>query len=241
MLTEYELVLRLVLSAVIGGLIGMEREANNRPAGLRTHILVTLGSTLIMLLSTQAFSYPQGTGDPARLAAQVVSGIGFLGAGTILRNGNTIRGLTTAATIWVCGGLGLAIGVGYYTGALITAVIVLVSLTGLGRVEKKVLSKKYNQVIVKCGERPGLLGDIGHVFGKSNMIIKSIQIFRNSEDSFEFGDYKVDDIVMGGNEGSIEIHFLVKICQEYKVADCFENLKNIKGVSQVIWGSINGN
>lgn len=119
MINNREVLLRLVLSAIAGGIVGMEREANHSSAGLRTHILVTLGSTLIMLISMYGFQglgANNNGGEPARLAAQVVSGIGFLGAGTILRTGNNIRGLTTAASIWVCGGIGLAIGNGYYLG-----------------------------------------------------------------------------------------------------------------------------
>lgn len=111
MIPGIEIIIRLVLSSVLGGLIGIEREVNNRPAGLRTHVLVTVGSALIMLISIDGFSnLPNRLGDPARLAAQVVSGIGFLGAGTIMRTGNNINGLTTAASLWVSAGLGLAVG-----------------------------------------------------------------------------------------------------------------------------------
>ncbi|SDK02041.1 MgtC/SapB family protein [Natronincola ferrireducens] len=235
MISTYELVLRLLLSATIGGLIGMEREANNRPAGLRTHILVTLGSALIMLLSTQGFNYPGNPGDPARLASQVVSGIGFLGAGTILRNGNHVRGLTTAATIWVCGGLGLAIGGGYYVGGLITAAIVLISLTGLGGFEKKVLNKKYKVVLIQCRERPGLLGDIGHVFGRHNMTIKDIQIFRSTEDCDYEKEESLGNFGMERIEGLIEIHFAVKLSKDFNEIECFETMSKIDGVEQVIW------
>lgn len=142
MVSKNEIIIRLILSAVIGGLIGTEREASNRPAGLRTHILVSLGSTLIMLVSIEGF-YDIETGlwvgDPVRLAAQVVSGIGFLGAGTIMRTGDRIKGLTTAASLWVCSGIGLAIGNGYYLGGLLTAGIALVTLMSLGNFEKKYL------------------------------------------------------------------------------------------------------
>ena len=118
MISEIEIVKRLILSAILGGLIGVEREVNNRPAGLRTHILVTLGSTLVMLVSIDGLHRDGGAilSDPYRLAAQVVSGIGFLGAGTIMRTGNSINGLTTAASLWVSAGIGLAIGTGYYLG-----------------------------------------------------------------------------------------------------------------------------
>ncbi len=110
MISQMEIITRLVLAAVIGGLIGIEREFKNRPAGLRTHVLVSLGSALIMLISIDGFTnIVNQTGDPARLAAQVVSGIGFLGAGTIMRTENSINGLTTAASLWVAAGIGLAV------------------------------------------------------------------------------------------------------------------------------------
>lgn len=130
------MVLRLVLATILGGIIGLERESSHRPAGLRTHILVCLGSALIMLISREAFSgYPSGTWDPGRLAAQVVSGIGFIGAGTIMHEGVTIRGLTTAASLWVVAGIGLAVGSGYYLGALLTTLLVTVVLLYVHRLE----------------------------------------------------------------------------------------------------------
>lgn len=128
MLTYEVIVIRLVIATLIGGVIGIEREFTNRPAGFRTHILVTLGSTLIMLISLNSFWMDYNGGDPGRIAAQVVSGIGFLGAGSIIRNGNDVKGLTTAASIWVCGGLGLAVGSGMYFEAIVAASITLLSL-----------------------------------------------------------------------------------------------------------------
>ncbi len=100
-ISEIDITLRLVISCILGGLIGFERESLDRPAGLRTHILVCIGSTLMTLVSIYGFSgFEPVTKDPARIAAQVVSGIGFLGAGTILREGLTVTGLTTAASLW---------------------------------------------------------------------------------------------------------------------------------------------
>lgn len=180
-MTLWEMVLRLTLAFLLGGLIGFEREYKNRPAGLRTHVLVTLGSTLIMLISMYGFE----GGDPARLAAQVVSGIGFLGAGTIMRDGVGVRGLTTAASIWVCGGIGLALGNGYYGGAIATTIIVLLSLVLLGFLESKVLVTKFQKFTFKCRERAGLLGDIGIVFGENNVSIVDVKINRLSEEILE--------------------------------------------------------
>jgi putative Mg2+ transporter-C (MgtC) family protein len=145
-INEWEMTLRILVALVIGGLIGLEREWGDHAAGFRTHILVCLGSALIMLLSIYGFSafigQPHVNADPARLAAQVISGIGFLGAGTILRNGTSISGLTTAASLWVVAALGLAVGAGFYYGALLTTLLVLISLFVLNKLEKNFSSKR---------------------------------------------------------------------------------------------------
>lgn len=234
MITNFELILRLILSALIGGFIGIEREANNRPAGLRTHILVTLGAALIMLISTHGFNNLGTTGDPARLAAQVVSGIGFLGAGTILRTGNSIRGLTTAASIWVCGGIGLAIGGGYYVGGLTTAAIVLFSLMSLGAFEKKIFVRKRKILIVYCRERTGLIGDLGQLLGKFNIIIKDIQILRSAEDDYE-QEESIDELDSLGAVDIIEIQFTIKLCKNFRNEVFLQEINRIYGVEQVIW------
>ncbi|MFC1623793.1 MgtC/SapB family protein [Candidatus Omnitrophota bacterium] len=131
MLTDLQIVLRLLTGAVLGGLIGFERERHNRRiAGFRTHILVCVGSTLIMLTSIYVFLlYGKDTPvDPARIAAGVITGIGFLGAGTIIRSEKSITGLTTAASLWTVSGIGLAVGCGFYIAGFVTTVIVLASL-----------------------------------------------------------------------------------------------------------------
>jgi putative Mg2+ transporter-C (MgtC) family protein len=132
------LVTRLVISTLLGGLIGIERELEHKPAGLRTIILVCLGSTIFMLIGLELDLVGSELG---RIVAGVVTGIGFLGAGAIIRARGEVYGLTTAATIWLASGLGLAIGAGYYVLAVIACVFVLVVLRILGVVEKA-LSKK---------------------------------------------------------------------------------------------------
>jgi putative Mg2+ transporter-C (MgtC) family protein len=123
-----------VLAGVFGGAIGAEREIREREAGLRTHMLVSIGAALFTLVSAYGFSdfhFSNASGvtyDPTRIAAQVVTGIGFLGAGAIIRQGLSVRGLTTAASLWVVAAIGIATGAGYYSAALITTVVVLVSL-----------------------------------------------------------------------------------------------------------------
>ena len=145
MISDGEVVIRLLLSVLLSGLVGLEREAKGRAAGFRTHILVCLGSTLIMLTGIYMADHYRGLGmemDPSRLAAQVVSGIGFLGAGTIIQFRDSVRGLTTAASVWAASGVGLAVGAGFYSGAAAATVIVLVVLHALHDFETRVAKMK---------------------------------------------------------------------------------------------------
>lgn len=141
-----EISIRIVVAMIVGGLVGFERELGNHPAGFRTHILVCVGSTLIVLLSTYGFNQFANEYnvrmDPARLAAQVISGIGFLGAGTILRTGMTISGLTTAASLWVVAAIGLSVGAGFYYGALFSTLLVFVVLFVFNKIEKAWMNKR---------------------------------------------------------------------------------------------------
>ena len=131
---------RLIVAAILGGIIGLEREKLNRPAGVRTHMIVCLGSCLIMLLGEYMHRI-DNTIDITRLGAQVVSGIGFLGAGAILKDGFSVRGLTTAATLWVVACVGLSVGGGFYSAGILTTIIVYSSLHFLGFTTKKGLRK----------------------------------------------------------------------------------------------------
>ncbi len=132
-------VIKMVLAVIFSGVIGYEREHSHRPAGFRTHILVAVGSTLVMMTSKYVFLEYQGivNVDPTRLGAQVISGIGFLGAGTILREGFSVKGLTTAASLWAVSCIGLAVGAGYYVGALVTTLVIYITLNTLKRVVAK--------------------------------------------------------------------------------------------------------
>jgi putative Mg2+ transporter-C (MgtC) family protein len=178
-LTWWEATIRLLVAACLGGAIGFERELRERGAGLRTHMLVALGSALFMLVSAYAwsdwvFSTTSGvTFDPTRIAAQVVSGIGFLGAGAIIRQGLSVRGLTTAATLWVTAAIGLASGAGYYGAAVATTFICLISLWPLRVVVKEVVERVHppeRTIIVQLppGTSPAILLEVveeggGHV------------------------------------------------------------------------------
>src|SRR6059058_6696458 len=138
---------RLALAAALGAVLGLERELRDREAGLRTHLLVSLGSALFTIVSAYGFREFLTSGqsvvraDPTRIAAQIVTGIGFLGAGAIIRQGLSIRGLTTAATLWVVAAIGLATGAGYYSAAVITTALVLIALYPLRIIAYKILSR----------------------------------------------------------------------------------------------------
>ncbi len=130
MLSDSQIIMRLILSAVLSGMIGLERQLHKRTAGLRTHILVSLGSCLIMLTSLYVFDiYKELTHvDPARIAAGVITSIGFLGAGTIIREKEGVKGLTTAASLWVVAGIGLAVGCGFKRAAIYSTIIAVAVL-----------------------------------------------------------------------------------------------------------------
>lgn len=135
-LNMMSIIFRMFLAVLIGGILGLERERKNRPAGLRTYILVCLGSTLVMLTNQYAYLYFE-TGDPVRMGAQVISGIGFLGAGTIMMTRrNQIKGITTAACLWTAACSGLAIGIGFYEGAILAAVMIAFVMTGVRRLDE---------------------------------------------------------------------------------------------------------
>src|SRR5687768_5024217 len=137
----FDLLGRLALAVLLGGIVGVERELSGKPAGLRTNILICLGSALLMDLSiTIGITDGVRTGDPARIAAQVVTGVGFLGAGTIMQARGEVVGLTTAATIWVVAAIGLAVGAGHRAEAIAAALLVTLVLTALGWLERWMLS-----------------------------------------------------------------------------------------------------
>ena len=137
-----EISIRLALAVLFGGLIGWEREVKNKPAGLKTHILVSLGSCSFALITLSFFETldPKANADPIRTIDGIIGGIGFLGAGAILQSRGSVKGITTAATIWMAGALGLAAGTGFYIVGGLSMAITLVILLGVGFLEKKSLS-----------------------------------------------------------------------------------------------------
>jgi putative Mg2+ transporter-C (MgtC) family protein len=175
-----DITLRILISIVLGALIGFERERRNRPAGLRTHILVSLGSCLFTISSIE-FSKIYGGVDPSRVAANIVTGIGFLGAGTIMKEGLTIKGLTTAATIWLSSAIGLSCGLGSYFSAILVSILAFFILIFVRSFELEkfgILKGNLKIFNVKVTDRPGQLGKIGTIFGKYGIHIRNVKFER---------------------------------------------------------------
>lgn len=155
MISDWMVLSRLLLAAILSGIIGFEREFHGRSAGFRTHILLCVGSTLIMLTSMHMFDLYSGkvVVDPGRIAAGVITGIGFLGAGTIMHFKSSIRGLTTAASLWVVAGIGLACGSGFYFGSIVTTAITIVALMVFSKLEHAMIRKDwYRTIIIEAKE-----------------------------------------------------------------------------------------
>lgn len=184
MLNEWVVVFRLILAAVLSGIVGFEREFHGRAAGFRTHILLCVGSTLIMITSVHIFDVYSGRTpiDPARLAAGVVTGIGFLGAGTIMRYKASVRGLTTAASLWVVTGIGLAVGSGLYFGSVITTALAVITLMLFGRLEHAMIRKDwYKTVIIESKEGIDQLKRIRELLGEYGAEINNFEVERSED------------------------------------------------------------
>jgi putative Mg2+ transporter-C (MgtC) family protein len=182
MISELEIVLRLGLAAILGMVVGYERERQNQPAGLRTHTILAIGSCLAMTISinlAMQFQPLVPNGDPARLAAQVVSGIGFLGAGAILRYGTNVKGLTTATSLWTIAIVGLAVGAGHYFASVATTIALLAVLVLLNVLEKKLI-RVYTTVSVSVTavKRPDLVSTLHQLFKdlKKKVISTSVEM-----------------------------------------------------------------
>lgn len=180
-----DLLFRLLLAAVLGGAIGLEREVRGKAAGFRTNLLICVGATLLMELSigVSALVDPaQTNADPARIAAQIVSGIGFLGAGTIIQSRGSVVGLTTAATLWVVAAIGMAVGARAYVEAVGTTILVFIALIALSRVEESIVRRRFERrVVVVMDMSPGLLGAVREAFLEAGFIAKLTDVEREPE------------------------------------------------------------
>jgi len=184
MLNEWLIVFRLILAAVLSGAIGFEREFHGRAAGFRTHILLCIGSTLVMLTSMHIFDiyYGRVACDPARIAAGVITGIGFLGAGTIMHSKSSVRGLTTAASLWVVAGIGLAVGSGLYFGSIVTTVLTIITLMIFSRIEHAMIRKDwYKTLVIDMKESTELLKDIRELISEYRAEITDFEAERSKD------------------------------------------------------------
>ena len=185
MLNDWTILFRLVIAALLSGVIGFEREFHGRAAGFRTHILLCIGSTLVMLTSMHIFDLysPRGISpDPARIAAGVITGIGCLGAGTIMHFKSAVRGLTTAASLWVVAGIGLAVGSGLYYGAFLTTLLTMVALMVFSRLERSMIRKDwYKTIIIETKEGIDQMKAIRAVFTDCRSEITDFEVERAAD------------------------------------------------------------
>jgi putative Mg2+ transporter-C (MgtC) family protein len=179
-----DLLLKLGLAVVLGGVIGLEREIAGKPAGLRTNILICLGAALLTDVSLNLVRGPTGAivGDPSRLAAQIITGIGFLGAGTIMQAGGTITGLTSAATIWVVCAIGITVGAGLFLEAVGAGLLVALVLSGLGTVEHRVRRARR---VLSCTVRAQPTfppQEMEELLGANGIQVLGVRVFDHAED-----------------------------------------------------------
>ncbi len=207
--------LRLVLAWLLGGIVGWQREAHDRPAGFRTHILVCLGSCLVMLVS---LGIAGGRSDPGRVAAQVVSGIGFLGAGAILRQGNVVRGLTTAASLWIVAAIGLAAGMGgnFAVLAAIATAMVMVTLTLLRRLERQMIARgQFRHIEIEVAREE--VGTVLRILSARDVAVSSI------------------DSEPAAQEGFQRVQAFVRVPSDVRLEDLTQALYAVPGVREVDW------
>jgi len=178
---NWEVLFRLFLAMLFGGVIGYERESAHRPAGLRTNLLVCLGAALIVLFESFYHEINPGTSDHLRMAAQVVTGIGFLGAGTIIQTRSHVIGLTTAATLWVTAGIGMAIGGGFYYAAGVSVILVLLSLRFLKLLENHLTFKSGRMLMITGVSKGDFAKKLQESLGKMKIPLWDMKISVDSK------------------------------------------------------------
>lgn len=211
-LKNEEIIVKLLLAVIVGGFTGYERERSNQFAGFRTHILVSIGSCISSIIALELFTQYSGTTnmDPARLPAQVLSGIGFLGAGAILKNSNGIRGLTTAAGIWTTACIGIAIGYGQYILGISAWLLVMITLYILKNIDK-VIAKRSQTVLKATITNLDVTSTIFNTIKASEIAIKNFQIISKSNEIWE-------------------INFLIEYDKKLILDELIIELKNINHV-----------
>jgi len=217
-LNTLETILKIFLACVLGGIIGLERESVNRPAGFRTHILVSVGATIVMITNIELVRIMAETAEvqPGRFGASVISGIGFLGAGTIIKEGATVKGLTTAASLWTTACIGLALGSGLYGIAFGATIFVFLTLEFFPKLEKKLSSRKYSKIRITTSNKVGQLSLISHTFQEMKVNIIGIKTQH---------DFSEEDLVV--------IVFKIKTSNSYDKNDVLEKITELNGVLEV--------
>jgi putative Mg2+ transporter-C (MgtC) family protein len=223
---EMDAVVRLLLAIVLGGAIGLERESRGRPAGLRTHILVCLGATIIMIASTRMGELTQALSpasriqvDPGRIAAGIVTGIGFLGAGAIIRIGDLVRGLTTAGCIWFVAALGITIGQGLYALAIVSTVLALIVLLALTQVERRIQPVVYRSIAVTAA-----LGQVEAIEAQCRALLADRQV-------------RVQDVLnrLSVAEDRAEVTFKISVRHRLQSGEVLRAVAALDGVADARW------
>ncbi|MCH4888684.1 MgtC/SapB family protein [Acidaminobacter sp. JC074] len=213
-----ETILKIFIACILGGFIGLERESVNRPAGFRTHILVSVGATIVMITNIDLVEIMVGSAEvqPGRFGAAVISGIGFLGAGTIIKNKNTVKGLTTAASLWTTACIGLALGSGLYEIAIPATIFVFLTLEVFPIIERKLSSNKYSKIRITSVNTVGQLSLISKTFEEMHVNVIGIKTAHDvSED---------EDIV---------ITFKIKCPDNHKKLIVVDRISALTGVLEV--------
>jgi len=216
MISEIQIILRILVAAVLGALVGFERERQDQPAGLRTHMILVIGATLAMVLSVNLgylYAQPGTPADPARLAAQVISGIGFLGAGAILRYGFNVKGLTTATSLWTMAIVGMAVGAGYYLVGVITTALMLLVLTVLNILEKRFVRTSITRYIsIEANYHKGVVKSIRHIVQELSDNLVSFTIQKHVKDK------------------RLRIQMVARISRDQTLEELIDHLSDIEGV-----------
>lgn len=216
MISETQIILRVLVGAVLGAAVGLERERQDQPAGLRTHMILVIGATLAMVLSVNVgylYARPGTPSDPARLAAQVISGIGFLGAGAILRYGFTVKGLTTATSLWTMAIVGMTVGAGYYLIGVVTTALMLVVLALLNIIENRFVRTAISRLIqIEADYHKGVVKSVRRVVEKYADSMASFSIQKHFK------------------QKRLRIQVVARVSRDQSLEELIETISDIEGV-----------
>ncbi|UCH82325.1 MAG: MgtC/SapB family protein [Nitrospiraceae bacterium] len=220
MIPASEIIIRLLLAAVIGGIIGFEREVHGRAAGFRTQLIVCVAAVLIMIVSENYYHYMHSIDqslriDPARISAGALIGIGFLGAGVIIKSGFAVRGLTTAASIWIVSAIGLAIGGGLYLEAVLTATITIIALMVLRILENRIRTLRFKNIIISSSVDDNVEDQVLTRFAETGFHVHSVDYEKNRD------------------SGELKYHFTVSVRDKNAIKEIFLQLSSIDSITYV--------